>query len=186
MINEQYNPWQVTDQKDIYDNPWIRVVEYNVINPGGGRGIYGKVHFKNTAIGIVPLDEEGNTWLVGQYRFPVDAYSWEIPEGGGVIGVDPLTSAKRELLEETGIMAGQWDQVLNMHISNSVTDEKSIVYLARGLSFHDAQPEETEQLELKKLPFSRAVEMVIKGEITDSISVAALLKVNYLLTHKIL
>ncbi|HEX5024346.1 MAG TPA: NUDIX hydrolase [Agriterribacter sp.] len=186
MVNEQHNPWQIINQKDIYDNPWIRLVEYEVINPGGSKGIYGKVHFKNRAIGVVPLDEEENTWLVGQYRFPIDTYSWEIPEGGGLINVDQLVSAKRELLEETGIKAEKWEQVLDMHISNSVTDEKAIVYLARDLSFHNAEPEETEQLVVKKIPFTRAIEMVINGEITDSISVAALFKVHYLLTHKLL
>ena len=185
-MNEQHNPWQIIDQRQIYDNAWIQVTEYNVINPGGGKGIYGKVHFKNAAIGIVPLDTEGNTWLVGQYRFPLDAYSWEIPEGGGEQHTDPLTSAQRELLEETGIKAKKWDKVLDMHLSNSVTDETCIVYLARGLSLHEAAPEESEQLVIKKMPFERALDMVMTGEITDSISVAALLKVNYLLANKLI
>ena len=185
-MNEQQNPWQIIDQKDIYDNAWIQVTEYNVINPGGGKGIYGKVHFKNNAIGIVPLDPEGNTWLVGQYRFPLDAYSWEIPEGGGDLHTDPLLSAQRELLEETGIKAEKWDKVLDMHLSNSVTNEAAVVYLAQELSFYAATPEESEQLTVKKMPFGKAFDMVIAGEITDSISVAALLKVNYLLANKLI
>ena len=185
-MNDRHNPWQITDQKQIYDNPWIQVTEYKVINPGGGKGIYGKVHFKNHAIGIVPLDAEGNTWLVGQYRFPLDAYSWEIPEGGGELQTDPLISANRELLEETGIKARKWTKIMDMHVSNSVTDETAVVYLAQELSFHTATPEESEQLAIKKIPFKKAFDMAIAGEITDSISVAALLKVNYLLVNKLI
>ena len=185
-MNEQYNPWQIIGQEDKYENPWIKVVEYDVINPGGGKGIYGKVHFKNTAIGIVPLDDEGNTWLIGQYRFPVEAYSWEIPEGGGDLHTDPLMSAQRELLEEAGIKAKKWDKVLDMHLSNSVTNETCVVYLARGLSFHEVAPEESEQLVIKKLSFEAAFNMVINGEITDAISVAAIFKVNYLLENHLI
>src|SRR5438270_9230901 len=119
-MNEQQNPWQVKDKQVVYDNPWIQVVHHDVINPSGGKGMYGKVHFKGTAIGILPLDEQLNTWLVGQYRFPLNQYSWEIPEGGGPLGTDPLASAKRELLEETGLVAAQWSTLLDMHLSNSV------------------------------------------------------------------
>lgn len=185
-MNEQHNPWQIIGRKDQYENPWIKVVEYDVINPGGGKGIYGKVYFKNTAIGIVPFDEEGNTWLIGQYRFPIDAYSWEIPEGGGDLHTDPLISAQRELLEEAGIKAAKWDKILDMHLSNSVTNETCVVYLARGLSFHEAAPEESEQLTIKKLPFKKVLDMVISGEITDAVSVAAAFKVNYLLENKLI
>ena len=185
-MDDQHNPWQIIDQQQVYDNNWIRVTEYNVINPGGGKGIYGKVHFKNHAIGIVPLDTERNTWLVGQYRFPLDAYSWEIPEGGGKLDTDPLVSAQRELLEETGIKAGKWDKVLDMHLSNSVTDEAAVVYLAQELSFYAAMPEESEQLVIKKLPFREAFDMVVNGEIKDAVSVAAILKVNYLLENDLI
>ncbi|RYF99145.1 MAG: NUDIX hydrolase, partial [Chitinophagaceae bacterium] len=119
------NPWQVLSEQEVYDNRWINVTAYDVINPGGGKGIYGKVHFKNLAIGIIVLDEEMNTYLVGQYRFATNMYSWEIPEGGGPLDADPLDSAKRELLEETGLVAHQWTVLLKMHLSNSVTDEYS-------------------------------------------------------------
>lgn len=185
-MQDQQNPWQIISHEDKYENPWIKVVEYNVINPGGGKGIYGKVYFKNIAIGIVPLDDHGNTWLIGQYRFPIDAYSWEIPEGGGDISTDPLISAQRELLEEAGIKAEQWDKVLDMHLSNSVTNETCMVYLARRLSFHEAAPEESEQLSIKKMPFKKVFDMVISGEITDSVSVAAIFKVHYLLENKLI
>src|ERR1700749_2172291 len=99
MHNPEENPWQIVSEKNVYDNPWINLTEYQVINPSGNPGIYGKVHFKNLAIGVLPLDEEMNTYLVGQYRFTLNQYSWEIPEGGGAAGEHPLDSAKRELLE---------------------------------------------------------------------------------------
>jgi 8-oxo-dGTP pyrophosphatase MutT (NUDIX family) len=185
-MEQQHNPWIILDEKNIYDNPWIGLKEYSVINPSGGKGIYGKVFFKNLAIGIIPLDEEENTWLVGQYRFPINIYSWEIPEGGGSIAIDSLLSAQRELLEETGLKAERWDKILEMYLSNSVSNEKAIVYVARVLSQHAPQPEETEQLTIKKLPFSTIVEMVINGEITDAISVAAILKLHYLLNKKLI
>lgn len=178
-----YNPWKIIDEKTVYDNDWINLTEFNIINPGGGKGIYGKVHFKNIAVGVIVLDEELNTYLVGQYRFTLNAYSWEIPEGGGPINSDPLESAKRELMEETGLVAAQWEQLFAMHLSNSVSDEKAVVYLARGLRQEKPEPEETEQLVVKKIPFDQAVEMVDKGQITDSMSVAAIYKVQLLLAQ---
>ena len=180
-MNEIHNPWKVVAQRVIYDNPWIGLTEYDVINPGGGKGIYGKVRFKNLAIGILPLDDRGNTWLVGQYRFPLNAYSWEIPEGGGETEIPAVESAKRELLEETGLVARDWSELMQLHLSNSVTDEIAYIFLARGLRLEQAQPEETEQLTVRKLPFEEAYRLVEKGEITDSMSVAAILKVKLLL-----
>ena len=178
---EQHNPWQILDETQIYDNNWIGLTEYQVINPSGGKGIYGKVHFKNFAIGVIPLDEAYNTWLVGQYRFPLNAYSWEIPEGGGHLHESPLVGAKRELLEETGFTATNWLEIQQMHLSNSVSDELSIIYVATGLTAGESQPEETEQLTIRKLPFEEAFQMVLSGEITDSMSVAGLLKLHFLI-----
>lgn len=175
------NPWQLKNKKVVYDNPWIEVTHHEVLNPANKPGIYGKIHFKNIAIGILPLDEEMNTWIVGQYRFPLDQYSWEIPEGGGKIDIDPLVSAQRELKEETGIVAGDWKEILRLHTSNSVSDELGIIYLAKDLSFFEAQPDEDEDLSIRKIPFSQLADMVLKGEITDSLSVAAVLKVKILL-----
>jgi ADP-ribose pyrophosphatase len=178
---EELNPWKITDTREIYENNWIGLTEYKVINPSGGNGIYGKVHFKNLAIGIIPLDEQRNTWLVGQYRFPLDAYSWEIPEGGGPLTDDPLDSAKRELAEETGLRASNWQEIQHMHLSNSVSDERSIIYLATELTAGESAPEETEQLVVRKMKFSEAYEMVLNGEITDSMSVAGILKTHILI-----
>ncbi|QEM05506.1 NUDIX hydrolase [Mucilaginibacter rubeus] len=183
MHHPEDNPWKITSQKDIYDNPWINVTEYQVINPAGNPGIYGKVRYKNLAIGVLPLDEELNTYLVGQYRFPLNQYSWEMPEGGGPEGTDPLESAKRELLEETGLKASRWTEIQRLHLSNSVSDELSILYLARGLEQFEAEPEETEQLIIKKVPFAEMYRMVCNGEITDAMTVAAVLKVQLLLTE---
>lgn len=175
------NPWQVLAARQMYDNNWIQVTEYDVINPNGGKGIYGKVHFKNIAIGVVVLDEQMNTYLVGQFRFPLGEYSWEIPEGGGSLNIDPLDSAKRELLEETGLVANNWQLILKMHLSNSVSDEYALLYLARGLEQHAPMPEETEQLVVKKIPFEEAWQMVQQSRITDSMSVAAIQQVKLML-----
>ncbi|MEP7277026.1 MAG: NUDIX hydrolase [Bacteroidota bacterium] len=180
-MNEADNPWKVLAQKPVYDNKWIQVTEYDVLNPSGGKGIYGKVHFKNRAIGILPLDEALNTWLVGQYRFVLDEYSWEIPEGGGPLETDILASAKRELLEETGLVATEWIKLMDFHLSNSVSDEYGRIFLARQLTQHAPEPEETEQLQIRKLPFNEAYAMVEEGKITDSISVAAIQKVKLML-----
>jgi len=184
MQNPEENPWQITAEKVEYDNPWINLTEYQVINPSGNAGIYGKVHFKNYAIGIVPLDEDLNIYLIGQYRFPLNQYSWELPEGGGPLGTDPLESAKRELLEETGLKANDWTEIQRMHLSNSVSGELSIIYLARNLEQFEAEPEDTEQLQIRKLPFDEAYRMVCNNEITDSITVAAILKVKLMLLEK--
>ncbi len=181
MHHPKENPWKITGEKVAYDNPWINVTEYQVLNPSGNPGIYGKVHFKNFAIGVLPLDDNMNTYLVGQYRFPLEQYSWEMPEGGGHLDVDPLESAKRELLEETGLKADSWIEIQRIHLSNSVSDELSILYLARGLKQFEAEPEETEQLLVHKLPFDEVYQMVCRGEITDVMTVAAVLKVRILI-----
>ncbi len=178
------NPWKTLTNKTIYDNPWIQLSHREVINPSGNSGIYGVVHFKNLAVGVIPLDEEMNTWLVGQYRYTLEQYSWEIPEGGCPKGESPLEAAKRELKEETGLIANNWQQILDLHVSNSVTDEAGVAYVATGLEFGEAEPEDTEKLEVRKVPFLEAWEMVMKGEITDSLSMVAILKLKHLIENK--
>jgi 8-oxo-dGTP pyrophosphatase MutT (NUDIX family) len=178
MGEEMKNPWTILSSKEIYDNKWIQLVEHQVINPAGGRGIYGKVHFKNKAIGIIPVDDHGFTWLVGQFRFALNEYSWEIPEGGGPIGTPPLEAAQRELREETGLTAQHWHLLMRFHTSNSVTDEEGFIFLAEGLQQGNNELEETEaDLVVKKVPLREAIDMVMRGDITDSMSVAGLLKV---------
>jgi 8-oxo-dGTP pyrophosphatase MutT (NUDIX family) len=181
MHSETHNPWTLLTEKPIYDNKWISLTEYDVLNPSGGKGIYGKVHFKNKAIGIIPLDDEMNTYLVGQYRFTLNKYSWEIPEGGGPHDEDTLDAAKRELKEETGLVAKEWTLIQEMHLSNSVTDEYSAIYLARQLHQEAAMPEETEQLVVRKVPFSEAYKMVLNGQITDAVAVAGIMKVQLMI-----
>ncbi len=175
-MEQEQNPWKTISGKLVYDNPWINLTEYQVITPAGTPGIYGKVHFKNIAIGVIAIDKEGDTYLVGQYRFPLNEYSWEIPEGGCPEGTDYLASAKRELKEETGLEAKNWTELLRMHVSNSVSDELAVVYVAQDLIAGEAEPEDTEKLTIKKLPFETVLQWVMEGKITDSISVAAILK----------
>lgn len=175
-MSQEENPWTTLSGKLVYENPWIRLDEYQVINPTGGRGIYGKVSFKGQAVGVLPIDEEGNTWLVGQYRYTLDEYSWEIPMGA-VPGEESLESgALRELKEETGLMARELELICRIHTSNSVTDEVGFVFVARGLEQGATEFDDTEDIQIRKLPFTEALDMVMKGEITDSLSVAAILK----------
>jgi len=172
------NPWSTLSSREVYDNKWIQVVEHQVINPAGGKGIYGKVHFKNKAIGIIALDENNNTWLVGQWRYPLNEWSWEIPEGGGPNDDEVLLSAKRELKEETGLTANRWTMIQRAHLSNSVSDEEGFLFLAEDLTQGESELEETEaDMKVWKLPFADALAMVLDGKITDSLSVMAILKV---------
>lgn len=179
---QQKSPWTTLTARAIYDNPWIALTEYDIINPSGMKGIYGKVHFKNKAVGIVAIDDARNTYLVGQYRFTLNAWSWEIPEGGSPLGRDALESAKRELKEETGLTANRWTLLQRVHLSNSVSDEEGFIYLAEGLSAGVQALEETEaDLKVRKLPFDEAVQMVMEGTITDSMSVIGILRVGRML-----
>ena len=176
-MDETKNPWTVVSRETRYENDWIRVDHHEVRKPTGGPGIYGVVHFKNHAVGVVPIDERGNTILVGQYRFPLGYYSWEIPQGGGLADKPLVESARRELREECGVAAGQWLKILGIDLSNSVTNEQGTAFLAWDLREETAEPEDTEQLQLLRLPFWDAVKRAEKGEIRDGVSIAALFRV---------
>jgi len=172
------SPWQTLTSTSVYDNPWISVSHRDVINPNGGEGIYGLVHFKTLAIGVIPLDEEDHTWLVGQYRYATSEYSWEIPAGGGPLEGDPAETAQRELAEETGLIADRCQLLVELRTSNSVCNERGFIYLAEGLTPGPTQPDETELLELRRLPLDEAIAMALDGTITDSLSLIGLLRLH--------
>ncbi len=172
--SEPRSHWQTLGSRQVYVNPWIRVREDHVLRPDGRPGIYGVVEFQNYALGIVPLADNGDTWLVGQWRYPLGLYSWEIPEGGGPLSVDALESAQRELAEETGLTAARWTDLGPLHLSNSVTNEEGRVFLAQGLTVGHAEPEGDEVLALRRLPFNEAYAMAMDGRITDGLSIIGL------------
>ncbi len=169
------NPWTTLARRLVYANPWIKVREDQVIRPDGSRGIYGVVEFQNRAVGVLPVEDDGSIWLVGQHRYPLGAYSWEIPEGGSPFSEPPEQTALRELREETGLSAESLELVATVHLSNSVCDEIGYVYRAVGLTQGPSQPEGTEQLVVRKTPWDEAWAMLARGEITDSLSVIAIL-----------
>ena len=169
------NPWRKISSREIYENAWISVREDSVIRPDGEPGIYGVVHFRNKAVGILACEDD-QVLLVGQYRYTLGLYSWEIPEGGCPEEEEPLTAAKRELEEETGLRAERWEKLGEAHLSNSVTDESAIWFLATGLTQGVGKPEGTEKLLLRRVSLSRAVEMALSGEITDALSLLAILQ----------
>ena len=171
------NPWTTLSTHTLYENPWIKVEHNEVLTPAGTPGIYGLVKFKNHAIGIVPIDEEGDTWLIGQYRYALDSYEWEIPEGGCPVGTAPLATAQRELKEETGLVAESWEQIMEFHLSNSVTNEYGVAFVARGLRQEEAEPEDTEELQLRRIPLEEAIAMTLDGRIKDALSIMALQRV---------
>ena len=179
---DRSNPWTTHDSRFVYENPWIRVREDRVTNPAGGAGIYGVVEYRNRAVGVIPVDEDGHTWLVGQYRYTTNTFEWEIPEGGCPEGEDLLTAARRELAEETGLVAESYETILaGLQLSNSVTNERACIYVARGITQSEAAPEETEKIAVRRMPLEEAFAMVDRGEINDVMSVAGLMKLRHLM-----
>lgn len=176
MDSEEFrNPWRRLSTRQVYDNPWISVREDEVVRPDGQPGIYGVVHFKNIAVGVLAVEED-SLYLVGQYRYTLERYSWEIPEGGCAPGEDPLEAARRELEEETGLRARRWLKLGEAHLSNSATDELAFWYLAEGLERGDPRPEGTERLLVRRVGLKEALEMTTSGEITDALSMLAIMQ----------
>jgi 8-oxo-dGTP pyrophosphatase MutT (NUDIX family) len=172
--DETRNPWQTVSSEEVYDNPWIHVREDRVIRPDGEPGIYGVVHYKNIAVGVLPIEED-HIYLVGQYRYPLQSYSWEIPEGGCPEGEEPLLAARRELKEETGLEARRWRRLGEAYLSNSVADEYAVWFLATGLVPGDSIPEGAERLNVRRVPLREALTMALDGEITDALSLLAIM-----------
>ena len=179
-MTQTRGPWRIRASRAVYANPWLSLVEHDVTRPDGQPGCYGVVGFANRAIAILPVFENGDTMLVGQHRFPQDRYSWEIPEGGAPLDEKPLAGARRELKEETGLSASSWREILAMDLSNSVTDEEAVGFLATGLSQGEAAPEGTEELRTRRIPFRAALDEAMSGAITDALTVAMLLRAYYM------
>lgn len=174
------NPWQTLSVELKYDNPWIRIEEHQVINPAGKPGIYGTVQFKNRAVAILPLFENGDTLLVGQFRYPLQQYHWELPMGGAPENESILDCAKRELQEETGFSAQNWQQILTTHLSNSITQEVGYTFVAKELQEGQMALEETEDITLQRLPFEQVFQQVMRGDITDAMTIASVMKARLL------
>lgn len=172
---EGVNPWRVISTRPVYDNHWISVREDSVVRPDGEAGIYGVVHFKNVAVGVLAVEDE-HLYLVGQFRYPLGEYSWEIPEGGCGEGEDPLSAARRELAEETGLSARRWEKMGEAHLSNSTTDELAVWYLATDLAQGESRPDGTERLSVKRVRLEEALNMCLTGAITDAISKMAVMQ----------
>jgi 8-oxo-dGTP pyrophosphatase MutT (NUDIX family) len=173
-------PWRDHGARVVFDNPWITLTEHQVTAPTGKSAVYGKVHFKNVAIAVLPLHPDGTVTLVGQHRFALGDYVWEIPEGGGPLEEAPLDAARRELREEVGLEAASWREILNVQISNSVTDERGIGYLAMDFSPTEKDPDDTEVIAIERVPFAEALEAAVAGWLPDALTVAMLLRAHHM------
>jgi 8-oxo-dGTP pyrophosphatase MutT (NUDIX family) len=180
------NPWTVLTKRVAYDNRWIQVIEHDVLNPSGNPGLYGVVHVKSLAVGVLPLDDDGFTFLVGQHRFPGDYFSWELPEGGGAMDEPAEVSGARELREETGLKATCWHRFLRMDLSNAISDEMAVGLIAWDLEQFAPEPEEDEKIIVRRVRFGEALEMAISGEIVDSFAQTMLFKARLLADRRAL
>lgn len=172
--------WQELTSHTVFENPWIRIESHDVIAPTGRPAHYGLVKFANRGIAVLPLHEDGTVSIVGQARFATKAYSWELPEGGGPLDEAPRDAAIRELREETGLVAADLREILSFDMSNSVTDEVAVCFLATGLSQSETAPDETEAFEYARVPFRDLLDAVIKGQVRDGLTVVSVLRVYHM------
>ena len=181
-------PWQAGDERVVFESNWITVTDQTAIAPTGNPARYGLVRFKNLAIAVLPLHDDGTVTLVGQHRFPLGDYTWELPEGGSPWAEDPLEGAKRELAEETGLVAAEWREILRGQLSNSITDERMIGYLALDLSEgpHKPEADATEAIAMVRVPFREALEAAMAGHLQDMLTVAMLLRGYHMASERAL
>jgi 8-oxo-dGTP pyrophosphatase MutT (NUDIX family) len=173
-------PWRDHGGRTVFENNWVVVTEHGATAPTGAAATYGKVHFKNRAIAMLPLHDDGTVTLVGQHRFPLADYVWEIPEGGGPEGEEPLETARRELREEVGLEASDWREILRVQMSNSVTDELGVGFLAMNFTAVEQEPDETEVLAVERVPFREALDAALAGHVVDALTVAMLLRAYHM------
>ena len=173
-------PWRAGPPEPVTQNPWFAVESYDAVAPTGAPARYHVHRCRNLATGAVPLHADGTVTLVGQWRFPLGRYGWELPEGGAPHGEAPLEGCKRELREEAGLEAADWREILVLELSNASSDEVAHVYLATGLTPCPAAPEPTEELALARVPFAEALHAAVTGRVQDAITVAALLRVHHM------
>ena len=175
LPREDESPWQTRAVRQIYQNPWICVEECDVLRPDGKPGIYGLVHPRSVATGIIATEEDGTIWLVGQYRYALGRYSWEIPEGGADPKKDIREEAARELKEETGLTARNWEHLLTLHTSNCFTSERAEIFIATGLTPGASNPDPEEKIAARRVHLTTALAAIESGQITDAMTVSALL-----------
>lgn len=172
--------WRGGEGRTRFSNPWIELVEFDAIAPTGHQTHYAVVRFHKRAVGVLPLHADGTVTLVGQQRFPTAGYSWEMPEGGADAGESPLEGGRRELAEEVGLTATEWTEVLRLELSNSITDERAVCYLAQGLAPCEVAPDETEQFDIVRVPFRDLLAEIAAGRVQDSLTVATALRVYHM------
>jgi 8-oxo-dGTP pyrophosphatase MutT (NUDIX family) len=176
-LADRVGPWTRQSRAVAYENAWITVWHDDVARPDGSPGIYGVVHFANLAVGVVVLDDDDGVLLVGQHRYTLDTYSWELPEGGVPPGESAIDGARRELREETGVEADCWREIARFHLSNSISDEAGVLFAAHATSHGAPSPEPSEDLAIRWLPFDEALAMTIDGRITDAITMIGLQRI---------
>lgn len=173
-------PWQDHGSRTVYDNPWLALTEHEATAPTGLAATYGVLRPKNVAVGVLPLHSDGTVTLVGQSRFALMNYSWEMPEGGAPFDEAPLDGAKRELAEEAGLSARIWREVLRMELSNSMTDERAIAWLAWDLVEVPVDPDPTEVIATVRVPFMTLMAEIDRGAVRDAFTVATALRAYHL------